>query len=595
MNIDINTLGLDLARTNIVLFIEHFLKYRNGVIKIIEAKTSIQLYDKILNFLRHIFDTIDTSADFQLDSHNTSLSKLQKKAKFLYRELKLVRYFRDDTLKSNSQKKNNILPEKIVCEKVLGIDFTGALHRDHMSNDDLNIHFLSLCYVQKPLPRWFIKTSSLLDYSPQQVAQQITLLLYDQVYRHIRPEMMINSKTRTKSIHVTNMVRFFKVLSWWPLTTILGDKIKFQKNNMKKNKLKNIDKDFANDNNSSNNFVNRKMTPLDRQSVFIYFITMAEEFRSLNNFHCLFAVTSGLIQPFVSWIWELLDPKEKQRFNDLKRVVSSDNDYLIYKADISKCQNKSHIPFLGLTNKLLIPLENRIKYPNHNHLINFQRLISIYGCVKSFLQGQHHPYSAKSGESYLIFDTPPGASAYVLSSLAYEKNASYIENVNMNEIMKKETFKIKKSSITSHTSPKNPLNSTELDDENYGIAKTLSKSSKPDDFFNISSPWDVDDTNDNSSGGRQGRGFSIDDIYNEVLNEQKKNELLSSSAFRVKSITDGKTSGSIQLLHNDDLQLLLAYLMSTTKTEDQLKKLAQKQKEESDKHIMKTLETAGFL
>ncbi|KAH9251951.1 hypothetical protein BASA81_010155 [Batrachochytrium salamandrivorans] len=220
--------------------------------------------------------------------------------------------------------------------------------------------------------------------NPELVASIITLLTYDLAYRHVHPLMMATDAKRQNSQPVKDMIRMFKVYSYWPLTCILEDDLKLGE-------------------------------VFDR---LLFFLAVAEQLRRLSNFHALFAIVGGLTQPFMSWVWTALPPTHKahKRFGDLKRLISSNGDYRVYKADLSHCQGKSRIPFLGVSLRMLVQLEMEPAQPEAHHpqLYHFSRQVARSAAINDFVGGQRHPYQCLNGTAFSIVSGPPGPSPYML-------------------------------------------------------------------------------------------------------------------------------------------------------------------------------------
>mmetsp|Transcript_3099 Transcript_3099/g.5277 ORF Transcript_3099/g.5277 Transcript_3099/m.5277 type:complete len:1366 (+) Transcript_3099:3-4100(+) len=193
-------------------------------------------------------------------------------------------------------------------------------------------------------------------YSPSAVAQFLTWQLYDEAYRLVEPRDLVTKDARDKSIAVQRLIELFDTYAWWALTYIL----------------------------------NRHIVVVERVNRLLFFVDVATECRKLNNFHAFFGLVAGLSQPMLQWLWDFLSSKEKQHLENLKRAVRSKGDYLVYRADLSKAAHKSHIPFLGLTTKLLYPLEHNIPYVSVDQprMINFSRCVSLQNTIDDFLRGQ---------------------------------------------------------------------------------------------------------------------------------------------------------------------------------------------------------------
>jgi len=197
-------------------------------------------------------------------------------------------------------------------------------------------------------------------FTPAAVAHFLTWQLYNDAYRLVEASDLMTKKARESSIPVQRMIELFDMYAYWPLTYVLKSDV----------------------------------DPLPRANRLLFFLEVAEHCRRLHNYHCFFGIVAGLSQPMMQWLWDFMQPKDRQRLEDLKRAVKSKGDYLVYRADLSKCSNKSHIPFLGLTTKLLYPLEHNVAATSLDqpHMINLSRCVSMQKTVDDFLRGQLNGY-----------------------------------------------------------------------------------------------------------------------------------------------------------------------------------------------------------
>jgi len=198
--------------------------------------------------------------------------------------------------------------------------------------------------------------------SPELIADCLTWSLYENVYSHIQ----IGDFLTDHSLLLREMISQHEDYAWWVLTCIFK---------------KNIDVSV-------------------RTQRIVFFINVAVGCRRVRNYHTLFGIVAGLSQPLLKWMWDFVKVAEKQKFAVLERVVSAKRDYLVYKADLSKCRRKSHIPFLGATTKILTPLISSVPPRSaETNLINFSRCVSIQSTIDSFLEGQRVPYRRFMGTS----------------------------------------------------------------------------------------------------------------------------------------------------------------------------------------------------
>lgn len=214
-------------------------------------------------------------------------------------------------------------------------------------------------------------------YTETQVAIVLTRDLYE-IYSRIGPKEMLTLEARQSSANVQQMIDMFNRYSWWCVHWVLTGM------------MDNSGKDKQPEDVS------------DRVNRLVYMLKVAEECRRLNSFHVFFGLMGGLCQPQLMWVWGFAKEKDKMLFNNLKRAVSPNNDYRVYRADLSKCADDTYIPFLGYTTKVLFTFEKQIKafstdYPD---LIDFGRLISMFATVEEFLDGRK---TASKSSNFAMF------------------------------------------------------------------------------------------------------------------------------------------------------------------------------------------------
>jgi len=224
-------------------------------------------------------------------------------------------------------------------------------------------------YKEKSSRRLKHRPGELNTYREKHVAAQLTAMICEHYYNNITRVDLASEAAMKDSKHVQGMINSFNSYSWWCVTwVLLGSG---------KKSLKQFNEDVQ-----------------ERVARLIYMMNVAEECRKLRNFHTFFGIMGGLCQPHLSWIWEFAREKDKQRFQSLRRAVSPNNDYRVYKADLSKSKGKSCVPYLGLAMKSLVLLEKEIKpfSEKHPNLVNFGRCVAISNAIDNFLQGGKVPY-----------------------------------------------------------------------------------------------------------------------------------------------------------------------------------------------------------
>lgn len=443
-------------RTNTMLFTLHWLRSSTGAIDLSQDRAA--------------FDRLYTCATNASGLEDIDLASI---ARLILKDLRVI----SDTCKF----------DRIKVQRNFGIDFEGLLSRQTADADQFRIREMSLCYAARPLPSWIQKAEPIFKRNPELVAAELTLMTYDLVYRHIHPLMLMSEQARHSSSPVQDMIRLFRVLSYWPLTCIFAEGVK----------------------------------ATERVHRLLFFLYVAENLRKLNNFHAFFAVMAGLTQPFALWLWQSLHQGDKahKKFEDLKRAISSYGDYRVYKADLSHCHGKSRVPFLGVTNKQLAALElDHSHSVNHPQLYHFARQIARSAAINEFLGGQRHPYAAKTGYAYAVQAGPPGPSPFQLHPEGVIIGSRHAQNPP--------------STTWNGLYSQSKLSSGEID---YHVG-VLPQVNTPPSF-----------------------------------------------------------GGPIELPHDEELRLLLAWNLSGTLTEEAVKELSQEAKANQDEVVVNSLEAAGFM
>jgi hypothetical protein len=125
----------------------------------------------------------------------------------------------------------------------------------------------------------------------------------------------------------------------------------------------------------------------------------------------------GLTQPMLRFLWDMVPAKHAvhKRLEELRRAFSPLNDYRVYRADLSKSEGKSCIPFLGMSNRRLALLETA-EAADGPAMVDFANVQLHRDAVEEFLQGQKRPYSAvkAGGKVFYLYAGPPGPSPYAL-------------------------------------------------------------------------------------------------------------------------------------------------------------------------------------
>jgi len=196
-------------------------------------------------------------------------------------------------------------------------------------------------------------------YDPKLVAEQLMTTMCRCGYFQVNASALRTLEGRKKDEAVQRLVRFFEVLSHWPVSEILTDS---------------------------------KRTASDRIDDFGFFVAVAKACREVGNYHAVFALVGGLQSPLLHWVTEIAHRKDKHVFHSLKRLVRTDNNYKIYHADLSKrSTSKPCIPYLGLLNRALLSLQSDLPVfvDTEQKRINFLRCRKIWFSIHRYLKWQH--------------------------------------------------------------------------------------------------------------------------------------------------------------------------------------------------------------
>jgi len=226
------------------------------------------------------------------------------------------------------------------------------------SNNSLQVELMAHDFRQGLVSRLF-------KLSPNEVAIQLTLLVHDCIFTEVKL-YELGRAVRAGRIRATmcpnlqRMVSVFEVIASWVELEVLA---------------------HANRSSSS------------RIRAISFFLRVAAACREQRSFHLLFAIVAGLGQTTLSWVWQHTPARERAAFEKLQRAVSPRQNYLVYRADLSKSPvprvqpcGTGCMPFLGIWLKdASVMLEIRGGDGSRDAL----SLYSAYSLAKELLACQH--------------------------------------------------------------------------------------------------------------------------------------------------------------------------------------------------------------
>jgi len=222
----------------------------------------------------------------------------------------------------------------------------------------------------EPPPKPFLpptKKSSvalgLMDFHPEEIARQLTLIEYN-LYKSIKPWEFFNQSWTKKdkeilSPNILNMIKRFNKVSGWVATEIV-----------KTEKLK------------------------DRTLVLGKFLEIADKCRSQNNFNALMEILSGLQSSSVFRLrqtWEGLGSKQQVLYEELKELMTRQGNFSKLRKHVKTC-NPPLIPYLGVYLTDLTFIEDGNPDFLEGGLINWVKRRRLAAVLKDIQQYQQKPY-----------------------------------------------------------------------------------------------------------------------------------------------------------------------------------------------------------
>jgi len=217
-----------------------------------------------------------------------------------------------------------------------------------------------------PAPKPFLPKvkgtlTKLSDIKTQELARQITLMEY-KMFSKIQPQELCEAAwtkkdKETAAPNVLRIARRFNDMVWWMVTQVVS-----------------CDK------------------PSKREDVVQKFIDLAMYCKELNNFNCVMEVVAAFN---TSPLARLVDVKKKLElsaaFQELRDMMSHDNNYRNYRARISQC-NPPLVPYVGCFQTDLVFIEDGNKLWIQDQ-IHFYKCYMVAEIIQQMRQYQQTPYN----------------------------------------------------------------------------------------------------------------------------------------------------------------------------------------------------------
>lgn len=224
-----------------------------------------------------------------------------------------------------------------------------------------------ILFSKKPpvpiLPRSLVTEPTLIDFSPLEIARQLTLI-ESELYRAIKPWELLNQSWAKKdkekrAPRVLAMINRFNVVSNWVATIIV------QTSELRV-----------------------------RASLQKHIIEIAYHCLSLNNFNAVMEIISGLQAASVYRLKQtrsLIDSKHSKMLEECETVMCRDQNFKNFRAYLHSADPPS-IPYLGVYLTDLTFIEDGNNDNVANGLINFVKRQQVFGVINEIQQYQNSPY-----------------------------------------------------------------------------------------------------------------------------------------------------------------------------------------------------------
>lgn len=157
-----------------------------------------------------------------------------------------------------------------------------------------------------------LKPHTLLDFKPEQVAEQMTLLDAELFLTIEIPELLLYSKNQSEehSPHLTQFTEHFNKMSYWCCTRILEQE-----------------------------------DPREREKYFVRFIKVMKHLRKINNFNSYLAILSALNSSPISRLeWQ---KQNSEALQELSQLIDSSGSFRTYRQALAETSPPC-IPYIGI-------------------------------------------------------------------------------------------------------------------------------------------------------------------------------------------------------------------------------------------------------
>ncbi|KAF2073684.1 hypothetical protein CYY_005001 [Polysphondylium violaceum] len=258
--------------------------------------------------------------------------------------------------------------KKLLKLKVIG-SMGGAIVANVIKSQD------SFFFVNNSNPKKEIYSRSFLDYSPQDIANQLTLLEFKMFQGVKMKELYYKSWTVAKtkfeqSPNVMALITMSNKIANWVATEVVTTP-----------------------------------HPKKRVEVVKRFISIAEHCKKINNFNTLMEIISGLNNSSVSRLketWKSLPTRYTNSFNQLQNFLKTDENWKLYRQAV-KSKEVPCLPYMGLFLQDINFVEDgnsNIVEDEHNY-INFKKMTLLSNILSEIQYFQKHPYYSFQTNTYI--------------------------------------------------------------------------------------------------------------------------------------------------------------------------------------------------
>lgn len=205
--------------------------------------------------------------------------------------------------------------------------------------------------------------ASLVDYDPQELARQITLIDHEQLAAVKSYEFLDTAWSKedkeTRCPNLMKLIKRFNLSTFWVATEILQAPDKAARTNLLK-----------------------------------HFILITKWLRKLNNYNGAFQIIAGLGQSSVFRLkdaWDDVPKKILKKHEKSKEILSRDRAYERYRA-VLKTVNPPCVPYLGLCLSDLLHIEEAHPHLDSDGLVNFDKRFLVAKIIRDIQGFQNTPY-----------------------------------------------------------------------------------------------------------------------------------------------------------------------------------------------------------